>query len=135
MNNKYPPKLYCIDLDIKHIMCIKSCYKYLWLIVYCLVTIMVFRIELKARWTFFRVKLGFECEFEISWSFGPWDLWTPGPWTLLEHWIWWKKNSSAIWSMESTREEFLGPFLRKCILKNFNFIPKIFRLQKIFGGP
>ena len=32
------------------------------------------------RWTFFRVKLIFECEFEISWSLGPWDLGTPGPW-------------------------------------------------------
>ena len=27
------------------------------------------------RWTFFRVKLVFECEFEI---FGPWDPWTLG---------------------------------------------------------
>ena len=36
--------------------------------------------QLKTRWTFFRVKLVFECEFEISWSFGPWDLGTPGPW-------------------------------------------------------
>ena len=27
----------------------------------------------------FRVKLVFECEFEISWSFGPSDLGTPGP--------------------------------------------------------
>ena len=35
---------------------------------------------IKTRWTFFRVKLVFECEFEISWSFGPWDLGTPGPW-------------------------------------------------------
>ena len=33
----------------------------------------------ETRWTFFRVKLVFECEFEISWSFGPWDLGTPGP--------------------------------------------------------
>ena len=32
------------------------------------------------RWTFFRVKLVFECEFEISWSFGPWELGTPEPW-------------------------------------------------------
>ena len=32
------------------------------------------------RWTFFRVKLVFEFEFEISWSLGPWDLGTPGPW-------------------------------------------------------
>ena len=31
------------------------------------------------RWTFFRVKLVFECEFEISWSMGPLDLWTLGP--------------------------------------------------------
>ena len=36
------------------------------------------------RWTFFRVKLIFECEFKISWSLGPlgpwdpWDLGTPG---------------------------------------------------------
>ena len=35
---------------------------------------------IKTRWTFFRVKLVFECEFEISWSFGSWDLGTPGPW-------------------------------------------------------
>ena len=27
-------------------------------------------------WTFFRVKLVFECDFEISWSLGPLDLWT-----------------------------------------------------------
>ena len=32
------------------------------------------------RWTFFRVKLVFECEFEISWSLGPLDLGTPRPW-------------------------------------------------------
>ena len=38
-------------------------------------------------------------------------------------------------NMPLVLKEFLGPFLRKCILKNFNFIPKIFRLQKIFGGP
>ena len=31
------------------------------------------------RWTFFRVKLVFECEFEISWSLGPWDSWTLEP--------------------------------------------------------
>ena len=35
------------------------------------------------RWTFFRVKLVFECEFEISCSLGPldlrMDLWTLGP--------------------------------------------------------
>ena len=30
-----------------------------------------------------RVKLVFECEFEKSWSLGPWDLRTPGP---LNHW-------------------------------------------------
>ena len=30
------------------------------------------------RWTFFRVKLVFECDFEISWSLGPWDPWTFG---------------------------------------------------------
>ena len=35
----------------------------------------------KTRWTFFRVKLVFECEFEISWFFGPWNLGTPGPWS------------------------------------------------------
>ena len=27
------------------------------------------------RWTFFRVKLIFECDFEICWSLGPWDPW------------------------------------------------------------
>ena len=26
----------------------------------------------------FRVKLVFECDFEISWSLGPWDPWTLG---------------------------------------------------------
>ena len=31
------------------------------------------------RWTFFRVKLVFECDFEISWSLGPLDLGTLGP--------------------------------------------------------
>ena len=35
--------------------------------------------ESTTRWTFFRVKLVFECEFEISWSLGLWDLGTPGP--------------------------------------------------------
>ena len=33
----------------------------------------------KTRWTFFRDKLVFECEFEISWSLGPLDLGTLGP--------------------------------------------------------
>ena len=42
------------------------------------------------RWTFFRVKLVFEFEFEISWSLGPLDLGTLGPWdswtsALLQH--------------------------------------------------
>ena len=40
------------------------------------------------RWSFYRVKLVFECDFETSWSLGPWepwtlgplDLWTTGPW-------------------------------------------------------
>ena len=32
--------------------------------------------------TLFRVKLVFECEFKISWSLGPLDLWTFGPWDL-----------------------------------------------------
>ena len=49
----------------------------------------------KTRWTFFRVKLVFECDIEISWSFGPWvlgmlwpfnlgpwDSWTSGLWDL-----------------------------------------------------
>ena len=31
------------------------------------------------RWTFFRVKLVFEYDFEISWSFGPWVLGTLRP--------------------------------------------------------
>ena len=44
----------------------------------------------ETRWTFFRVKLVFECEFEIYWSFGPLDLGTLGPWdswtsSLLQH--------------------------------------------------
>ena len=46
------------------------------------------QIRRKTRWTFFRVKLVFECDFEISWSLGPWDhgsfghldLSTLGPW-------------------------------------------------------
>ena len=33
----------------------------------------------RTRWTFFRVKLVCECEFEISWSLGPLDLGTLGP--------------------------------------------------------
>ena len=33
----------------------------------------------KTRWTYFRVNLVFECEFEISWSLGPWDPWTLEP--------------------------------------------------------
>ena len=33
----------------------------------------------QTRWTFFRVKLVFECDFEISWSLRPWDLGTLGP--------------------------------------------------------
>ena len=42
------------------------------------------------RWTFFRDKLVFEFEFEISWSLGPLDLGTLGPWdswtsALLQH--------------------------------------------------
>ena len=39
----------------------------------------------ETRWTFLRVKLVFECEFEIFWSLGPWDFGTPGhwdPWTF-----------------------------------------------------
>jgi len=36
--------------------------------------------SIPTRWTFFRVKLVFECEFEISWSLGPLDLGTLGPW-------------------------------------------------------
>ena len=39
----------------------------------------------KTRWTFSRVKLVFECEFEISWSLGtrgPWDTWTLEPLNL-----------------------------------------------------
>ena len=30
------------------------------------------------RWTFFRVKLIFEYDFQISWSFGPWVPWNLG---------------------------------------------------------
>ena len=36
--------------------------------------------KMLTRWTFFRVKLVFEFEFEISWSLGPLDLRTLGPW-------------------------------------------------------
>ena len=47
-------------------------------------------ILINTRWTFYRVKLVFECDFEISWSLEPWDLGTLGPldsWTsyLLQH--------------------------------------------------
>ena len=35
---------------------------------------------ISTRWTFFRVKLVFEFEFEISWSSGPLDLLTQRPW-------------------------------------------------------
>ena len=34
------------------------------------------------RWTFFRVKLVVEFDFEISWSFGPLDHGFLGPWIL-----------------------------------------------------
>ena len=34
------------------------------------------------RWTFFRVKLIFEYDFEISWSLGPRDPWTFKLWNL-----------------------------------------------------
>ena len=34
--------------------------------------------SLATRWTFFRVTLVFEFEFEIFWSLGPWDIGTPG---------------------------------------------------------
>ena len=49
-------------------------------------------IIIETRWTFFRVKLIFECDFEISWSLGPLDLGTLGPWdswtsSLLQHLI------------------------------------------------
>ena len=48
------------------------------------------KLESKTIWTFFRVKLVFECEFEISQFLGPLDLGTLGPcdsWTssLLQH--------------------------------------------------
>ena len=33
----------------------------------------------QTRWTFFRVKLVFEYDFEISWSFGLWNPWTFRP--------------------------------------------------------
>ena len=33
----------------------------------------------KTRWTSFRFKLVFKCNFEISWSLGPLDLGTLGP--------------------------------------------------------
>ena len=36
------------------------------------------KIRYQTRWTFFRVKLVFECDFKISWSLGPWDPWTFG---------------------------------------------------------
>ena len=36
----------------------------------------------KTRWTFFRVQLVFECDFQISWSLGPWDLGSEGRWDL-----------------------------------------------------
>ena len=38
--------------------------------------------KIKTRWTFFRVKLVFEYDFEISWSLGPWDPWPSRPWDL-----------------------------------------------------
>ena len=33
-------------------------------------------LKVKTRWTFFRVRLVFECDFEITWSLGSWDLGT-----------------------------------------------------------
>ena len=41
-------------------------------------------IIVKQRLTFFRVKLVFECDFEILWSLGSWDPGTVGPW---DSWI------------------------------------------------
>ena len=38
----------------------------------------IFGIKVRTRWTFFRVKLVFESDFEISWSLCPWDPWTFG---------------------------------------------------------
>ena len=38
----------------------------------------IIRLYYFTRWTFFRVKIVFECEFEISWTLGPWDPWTLG---------------------------------------------------------
>ena len=32
----------------------------------------------QTRWTFYKVKLVFECDFEIYWSLGPWNPWTLG---------------------------------------------------------
>ena len=36
----------------------------------------------RTRLTFFRVKLVFECDFQISWSLGPWDFGSEGCWDL-----------------------------------------------------
>ena len=44
-------------------------------------------ILINTRWTFYRVKLVFECDFEISCSSGPLELWDPldlGTWELLD---------------------------------------------------
>ena len=41
--------------------------------------VLILDFKYSARWTFFRVKLVFECDFEISWSLRPWDLGTLGP--------------------------------------------------------
>ena len=42
----------------------------------------------RTRWTFFRVKLIFEYDFEISWFFGPWHHGSLGHWDIgtLGHW-------------------------------------------------
>ena len=40
--------------------------------------ILIIQLYSNTRWTFFRVKIVFECDFEISWTLGPWDPWTLG---------------------------------------------------------
>ena len=62
------------------------------------------------RWTFFRVKLVFECDFEIYRSLGPWD-----PWTLnLDIWylVFFKEWIFFSYS-ESQAKKIWGPSIKR----------------------
>ena len=77
------------------------------------------------RWTFFRVKLIFECEFEISWSLGPLDLGTLGPWdswtsSLCQHLLILPLTSSYLLLLSSFGMVWLGGILKSCGMGEMN---------------